>query len=247
MNIDHSEKNYATEEKFKEECISLVEDRFPGCIYYMVRRYTEKDKTTKPLQDAHIDCIVLWRGKIYLIDFKCVNSDTGYCDCAILEIYRQYEENHKLKSITEGWIKSSGVVYVPDELLLEMPEELRKVISANGNILDVDSDRQYIIRITDNEAIVFRKDNIRRVKYNHLTEYNYKNLVREKDSGNKSENVANGNIKWDYNKYYYYDKPEDVAELDEMEAIMLHKKRKPNTIGGCYWEKVTIKDYSSRS
>ena len=91
MTYEYKEENYYTEGKYEPNYNSIIEQHFPGCIYYKVRRYTKADPITKPLQDAHIDYIVLWRGKLILIDFKGINTKNGYADCAILEIFRQYE------------------------------------------------------------------------------------------------------------------------------------------------------------
>ena len=123
---DHREIRYFTEEKFSGNYISIIEQYFPGCLWYKVRRYTEEDPVTKPLQDAHIDYIVLWRGKLILIDFKGVNSEDGHPDCAILEIFRQYEYiqsdgKSRLGLIKEGWFKAAGEVIVPAEILNDMP------------------------------------------------------------------------------------------------------------------------------
>ena len=86
MTYGYKEKNNRTEDKFSGNYISIINQCFPKSIYYKVRRYTEDDPVTKPLQDAHIDYIVLWRGKLYLIDVKGNNTKNGYAEYAILEI-----------------------------------------------------------------------------------------------------------------------------------------------------------------
>ena len=214
MAYDHKEENYVTEEKFSENYISIIKQCFPGSIYYKVRRYTKENPVTKPLQDAHIDYIVLWRGALILIDFKGINTENGYADCAILEIFRQYKKNHKLGLIIEGWVKATGEVVVPTEILDDMPEAMRDAIP-NG-IIDVPESRQYIIRVSEKEFIPFRKDNIRNFRKRHPEKFRLNELVYEIDSGNKEENIKKGDIKYDFNMYFYYNNIEDVNYLEEI-------------------------------
>lgn len=211
---DHKEENYCTEEKFSEHYISIINQCFPGSIYYKVRRYTKADPVTKPLQDAHIDYIVLWRGALILIDFKGINTENGYADCAILEIFRQYKKNHKLGLIIEGWVKATGEVVVPTEILDDMPKAMRNAMP-NG-MIDVPASRQYIIRVSGKEFIPFRKDNIRNFRKRHPEKFRLNELVYEMDSGNKEENIKKGDIKYDFNMYFYYNNIKDVNYLEEM-------------------------------
>ena len=219
---DHKEENYCTEEKFSENYISIIKQCFPGSIYYKVRRYTKADPVTKPLQDAHIDYIVLWRGKLILIDFKGNNTKNGYADYAILEIYRQYEYiqpdgSSKLGLIKEGWVKSCGEVTVPTEILNDMPEAMRDAIP-NG-IIDVPESRQYIIRVSGKEFIPFRKDKIREFRIRHPEKFRLNELVYELDSGNKDGSLI---IKHDFNMYFYYNDIKDVNYLEEMGTKKYH-------------------------
>lgn len=216
MTYGYKVKNNRTEDKFSGNYISIINQRFPGCIWYKVRRYTEEDPVTKPLQDAHIDYIVLWRGKLYLIDFKGNNTKNGYADYAILEIFRQYEYiqpdgSSKLGLIKEGWVKSCNDVEVPAEILDEMPEAMRNAIP-NG-IIDVPESRQYIIRVSEKEFITFRKDNIRNFRKRHPEKFRLNELVYEIDSGNKEESLI---IKHDFNLYFYYNNIKDVNYLQEI-------------------------------
>ena len=216
MTYGYKEKNNRTEDKFSGNYISIINQYFPGCIYYKVRRYTEEDPVTKPLQDAHIDYIVLWRGKLYLIDFKGNNTKNGYADYAILEIFRQYEYiqpdgSSKLGLIKEGWVKACGEVEVPAEILNEMPKAMRNAIP--DGIIDVPENRQYIIRVSGKEFIPFRKDNIRNFRKRHPEKFRLNELVYEIDSGNKNGSVI---IKHDFNMYFYYNNIKDVNYLEEM-------------------------------
>ena len=216
MTYGYKEKNNRTEDKFSGNYISIINQCFPKSIYYKVRRYTEDDPVTKPLQDAHIDYIVLWRGKLYLIDFKGNNTKNGYADYAILEIYRQYEYiqpdgSSKLGLIKEGWVKSCGEVEVPAEILNEMPKAMRDAIP-NG-IIDVPENRQYIIRVSGKEFIPFRKDLIRNFRKRHPEKFRLSELVYEIDSGNKDGSLI---IKHDFNMYFYYNDIKDVNYLEEM-------------------------------
>ena len=220
MLYDHKEENYCTEEKFSENYISIIKQCFPGSIYYKVRRYTKADPVTKPLQDAHIDYIVLWRGKLILIDFKGINTKNGYADCAILEIFRQYKKNHKLGLIIEGWVKATGEVVVPTEILDDMPEAMRDAIP-NG-MIDVPASKQYIIRVSEKEFIPFRKDKIKECRIRHPEKFRLNELVYEMDSGNKEENIKKGDIKYDFNMYFYYNNIEDVNYLEEIGAKKYH-------------------------
>ena len=213
---NHREKRYFTEEKFSGNYISIIKQRFPGCLWYKVRRYTEEDPVTKPLQDAHIDYIVLWRGKLYLIDFKGNNTKNGYADYAILEIYRQYEYiqpdgSSKLGLIKEGWVKACNDVEVPAEILEDMPEEMRNAIP-NG-IIDVPENRQYIIRVSGKEFIPFRKDKIREFRKKHPEMFSLGALVYEIDDEKNEESLT---IKYDFNLYFYYNDIKDVNYLEEM-------------------------------
>ena len=222
MTYGYKEKNNRTEDKFSGNYISIINQCFPKSIYYKVRRYTEDDPVTKPLQDAHIDYIVLWRGKLYLIDFKGNNTKNGYADYAILEIYRQYEYiqpdgSSKLGLIKEGWVKACGEVEVPAEILNEMPEAMRNAIP-NG-IIDVPESRQYIIRVSGKEFIPFRKDNIRNFRKRHPEKFRLNELVHEIDSGNKDGSVI---IKHDFNMYFYYNDIKDVNYLEEMGVKKYH-------------------------
>ena len=219
---DHKEENYCTEEKFSENYISIINQCFPGSIYYKVRRYTKVDPVTKPLQDAHIDYIVLWRGALILIDFKGINTKNGYADCAILEIFRQYEYlqpdgSYKSGRIIEGWVKSCGEVEVPAEILEDMPEEMRNAIP-NG-IIDVPENRQYIIRVSGKEFIHFRKDLIREFRKKHTEMFSPGALVYEIDDEKKK---GSSKIKYDFNLYFYYNDSEDVKYLEEIGAKKYH-------------------------
>ena len=216
MVYDHKEENYVTEEKFSENYISIINQCFPGSIYYKVRRYTEADPVTKPLQDAHIDYVVIRRGGLILIDFKGINTENGYADCAILEIFRQYEYiqsdgKSKLGCIREGWVKVAGEVTVPTEILDDMPKAMRDAIP-NG-IIDVSASRQYIIRVSEKEFIPFRKDNIRNFRKRHPEKFRLNELVYEIDSGNKNGSLI---IKHDFNMYFYYNNIKDVNYLEEI-------------------------------
>ena len=218
MTYGYKEKNNRTEDKFSGNYISIIKQRFPGCIYYKVRRYTEEDPVTKPLQDAHIDYIVLWKGKLYLIDFKGNNTKNGYADYAILEIFRQYEYiqpdgTSKLGLIKEGWVKSCGEVEVPAEILDEMPKAMRDAIPEG--IIDVPESRQYIIRVSGKEFITFRKDMIREFRKRHPERFRLEALTYELDSGNKDESLT---IKHDFNMYFYYNDIKDVNYLEEIGA-----------------------------
>ena len=219
---DHREVRYFTEEKYKGNYESIIKQYFPGGTYYKVRRYTEDDPVTKPLQDAHIDYIVLWRGKLYLIDFKGVNTKDGYADCAILEIFRQYkylqpDGTYKSGRIIEGWVKSCGEVVVPTEILDDMPKAMRDAIP--DGIIDVPANRQYIIRVSEKEFIRFRKDEIRAYKFKYLERFRLNELVCEIDSGNKEESLI---IKHDFNMYFYYNDIKDVNYLEEIGAKKYH-------------------------
>ena len=222
MTYGYKEKNNRTEDKFSGNYISIINQCFPGCIYYKVRRYTEDDPVTKPLQDAHIDYIVLWRGKLYLIDFKGNNTKNGYADYAMLEIYRQYEYiqpdgSSKLGLIKEGWIKACGEVEVPAEILEDMPKAMRDAIP-NG-IIDVPANRQYIIRVSGKEFVRFRKDEIKAYKFKYLERFRLNELVYEIDSGNKDGSLI---IKHDFNMYFYYNDIKDVNYLEEIGAKKYH-------------------------
>ena len=219
---DHREIRYFTEEKYKGNYELIIKQYFPGGIYYKVRRYTEEDPVTKPLQDAHIDYIVLWRGKLYLIDFKGVNTKDGYADCAILEIYRQYkylqpDGTYKSGRTIEGWVKSCGEVEVPTEILDEMPKAMRDAIP--DGIIDVPESRQYIIRVSGKEFIPFRKDKIREFRKNHIEMFSPGALVYEIDDENKK---GSSKIKYDFNLYFYYNDSEDVNYLEEIGAKKYH-------------------------
>ena len=234
MTYGYKEKNNRTEDKFSGNYISIINQCFPKSIYYKVRRYTEDDPVTKPLQDAHIDYIVLWRGKLYLIDFKGNNTKNGYADYAILEIFRQYEYiqpdgSSKLGLIKEGWVKACNDVEVPAEILEDMPEAMRNAIP-NG-IIDVPENRQYIIRVSGKEFIPFRKDNIRNFRKRHPEKFRLNVLVHELDSGNKEESLI---IKHDFNMYFYYNDIKDVNYLEEMGA-------KKYQLVGATWYPVPIK------
>ena len=229
----HREIRYFTEEKFSGNYESIIKQRFPGGIWYKVRRYTEEDPVTKPLQDAHIDYIVLWKGKLYLIDFKGNNTKNGYADYAILEIYRQYEYiqpdgTSKLGLIKEGWVKSCGEVEVPAEILDEMPRAMRDAIP-NG-IIDVPESRQYIIRVSGKEFITFRKDMIREFRKRHPEKFRLEALTYELDSGNKNGSLI---IKHDFNMYFYYNDSEDVKYLEEIGIKKYH-------LVGAKWYQVPI-------
>ena len=222
MTYGYKEKNNRTEDKFSGNYISIINQYFPGCIYYKVRRYTEEDPVTKPLQDAHIDYIVLWKGKLYLIDFKGNNTKNGYADYAILEIFRQYEyiqpdETSKLGIVREGWVKSCGEVEVPVEILNDMPRAMRDAIP--DGIIDVPENRQYIIRVSEKEFIHFRKDLIREFRKKHTEMFRLSELVYELDSGNKDGSLI---IKHDFNMYFYYNDIKDVNYLEEMGAKKYH-------------------------
>ena len=222
MSYDYKEGNYGTEEKFSGHYVSIINQYFPKCIYYKVRRYTETDPVTKPLQDAHIHYIVLWRGALILIDFKGINTENGYTDCAILEIFRQYEYiqsdgTSKLGCIREGWVKSCGEVTVPTEILDDMPKAMRDAIP-NG-IIDVPESRQYIIRVSGKEFIPFRKDNIRNFRKRHPEKFRLNELVYKLDSGNKDGSLI---IKHDFNMYFDYNNSEDVNYLEEMGVKKYH-------------------------
>ena len=226
----HREIRYFTEEKFSGNYISIIKQRFPGCLWYKVRRYTKEDPVTKPLQDAHIDYIVLWKGKLYLIDFKGNNTKDGYADYAILEIFRQYEYiqpdgSSKWGLIKEGWVKSCNDVEVPAEILEEMPEEMRNAIP-NG-IIDVPESRQYIIRVSGKEFITFKKDMIREFRKRHLENFRLNELVHELDDEDNEENLI---IKHDFNMYFYYNDIKDVNYLEEMGA------KKYQLVGATWYE-----------
>ena len=219
---DYKEENHATEEKFSGNYISIINQYFPGSIYYKVRRYTKADPVTKPLQDAHIDYIVLWNGKLYLIDFKGNNTKNGYADYAILEIFRQYEYvqpdgTSKLGCIKEGWVKACGDVEVPTEILDDMPKAMRDAIP-NG-IIDVPENRQYIIRVSEKEFIHFRKDLIREFRKKHTEMFSPGALVYEIDDEKKK---GSSKIKYDFNLYFYYNDIKDVNYLEEMGAKKYH-------------------------
>lgn len=239
MTYGYKEKNNRTEDKFSGNYISIINQCFPGCIYYKVRRYTKADPVTKPLQDAHIDYIVLWREKLYLIDFKGNNTKNGYADYAILEIYRQYEYTQpdgstKLGLIKEGWVKSCGEVQVPAEILNDMPRAMRDAIP-NG-IIDVPENRQYIIRVSGKEFIPFRKDNIRNFRKRHPEKFRLNELVYEIDSGNKNGSLI---IKHDFNMYFYYNNIKDVNYLEEIGV-------KKYQLVGATWYPVPIKKLGNR-
>ena len=230
---DHAEVRYFTEEKYKGNYELIIKQYFPGGIYYKVRRYTEEDPVTKPLQDAHIDYIVLWRGKLYLIDFKGGNTKDGYADCAILEIFRQYkylqpDGSYKSGRIIEGWVKSCNDVEVPAEILDEMPEAMRDAIP-NG-IIDVPESRQYIIRVSGKEFITFRKDMIREFRKRYIEMFSPGALVYELDDENNEESLI---IKHDFNMYFYYNDIKDVNYLEEMGV------KKYQLVGG-QWYQVPI-------
>lgn len=234
MTYGYKAKNNRTEDKFSGNYVSIINQYFPKSIYYKVRRYTEEDPVTKPLQDAHIDYIVLWNGKLFLIDFKGNNTKNGYADYAILEIYRQYEYiqpdgSSKLGLIKEGWVKSCGEVEVPAEILNDMPKAMRNAIP-NG-IIDVPANRQYIIRVSEKEFIRFRKDEIRAYKFKYLERFRLNELVYEIDSGNKEESLI---IKHDFNLYFYYNNTKDVNYLEEIGAKKYH-------LVGAKWYPVSIK------
>ena len=219
---DHAEIRYFTEGKYKGNYESIIEQCFPGSIYYKVRRYTEEDPVTKPLQDAHIDYIVLWRGMLILIDFKGVNTKNGYADCAILEIFRQYkylqpDGSYKSGRIIEGWVKSCNDVEVPAEILEEMPKEMRDAIP-NG-IIDVPENRQYIIRVSGKEFITFRKDLIREFRKKHTEMFSPGALVYEIDDKNKE---GTSKIKYDFNMYFDYNNSKHVKYLEEMGVKKYH-------------------------
>ena len=222
ISYDHREVRYFTEEKYKGNYESIIEQYFPRCIYYKVRRYTEEDPVTKPLQDAHIDYIVLWKGMLILIDFKGVNTENGYADYAILEIFRQYkylqpDGSYKSGRIIEGWVKSCGEVEVPVEILEDMPEEMRNAIP-NG-IIDVPENRQYIIRVSEKEFIHFRKDLIREFRKKHTEMFSLGALVYEIDDEKKE---GSSKIKYDFNLYFYYNDIKDVNYLEEMGVKKYH-------------------------
>ena len=230
----HREIRYFTEEKFSGNYESIIKQRFPGGIWYKVRRYTEEDPVTKPLQDAHIDYIVLWKGKLYLIDFKGNNTKNGYADYAILEIFRQYEYiqpdgTSKLGLIKEGWVKSCGEVEVPAEILDEMPRAMRDAIP-NG-IIDVPESRQSIIRVSGKEFITFRKDMIREFRKRHIENFRLNKLVYVLDDENNEESLT---IKHDFNMYFYYNDSKDVNYLEEMGV-------KKYQLVGAIWYQVPIK------
>ena len=42
------------------------------------------------------------------------------------------------------------------------------------------------------------------------------------DSGNKEENIKKGDIKYDFNMYFYYNNIEDVNYLEEIGAKKYH-------------------------
>ena len=231
---DHREVRYFTEEKYKGNYESIIKQRFPGGIYYKVRRYTEEDPVTKPLQDAHIDYIVLWRGRLYLIDFKGNNTKNGYADYAILEIFRQYkylqpDGSYKSGRTIEGWVKSCNDVEVPVEILNDMPKEMRDAIP-NG-IIDVPESRQYIIRVSGKEFITFRKDMIREFRKRHTEMFSPGALVYEIDDEKKK---GSSKIKYDFNLYFYYNDSKDVNYLEEMGA-------KKYQLVGATWYEVPIK------
>lgn len=239
MTYGYKEKNNRTEDKFSGNYISIINQCFPKSIYYKVRRYTEEDPVTKPLQDAHIDYIVLWRGRLYLIDFKGNNTKNGYADYAILEIFRQYEYiqpdgSSKWGLIKEGWVKSCGEVTVPAEILDEMPKAMRDAIS-NG-IIDVPENRQYIIRVSRKEFITFRKDMIREFRKRHIEKFRLGALVYEIDSGNKEESLI---IKHDFNMYFYYN---DIKDVNYLEEIGVKKYQ----LVGATWYPVPISELGNR-
>lgn len=216
MTYEYKEENYCTEGKYEPNYESIIEQHFPGSTYYKVRGYSKTDLVTKPLQDAHIDYIVLWRGKLILIDFKGVNTKHGYADYAILEVFRQYEYiqpdgSSKLGCIKEGWVKACGEVTVPAEILDDMPKAIRDAIP-NG-IIDVPESRQYIIRVSGKEFIPFRKDRIREFRKRHPEKFRLEALTYELDSGNKDGNLI---IKHDFNMYFYYNDIKDVNYLEEI-------------------------------
>ena len=236
---DHAEKRYFTEEKYKGNYESIINQYYPGSIYYKVRRYTEEDPVTKPLQDAHIDYIVLWRGKLILIDFKGGNTKDGYADCAILEIFRQYkylqpDGTYKSGRTIEGWVKSCNDVEVPAEILEDMPKAMRDAIP-NG-IIDVPESRQYIIRVSGKEFITFRKDKIRNFRINHIEMFSPGALVHEIDDEKKK---GSSKIKYDFNMYFYYNDIKDVNYLEEMGI------KKYQLVGG-QWYEVPIEKLGNR-
>lgn len=231
---DHREVRYFTEEKYKGNYELIIKQYFPGGIYYKVRRYTEEDPVTKPLQDAHIDYIVLWRGKLYLIDFKGNNTKNGYADYAILEIFRQYEYTQpdgstKMGVIKEGWVKSAGPVEVPAEILDDMPKAMRDAIP--DGIIDVPENRQYIIRVSGKEFITFRKNMIREFRKRHIEMFSPGALVYELDDENNEKSLT---IKHDFNMYFYYNNIKDVNYLEEMGV-------KKYQLVGATWYPVPIK------
>ena len=78
----YNEPNFKVEDRLTPKGMEFLRQTFPGCKLKRIKSYTNSDKSTKKLQDDHIDTIMLYEGLEYLIDFKCLNAD--YYNCVIM-------------------------------------------------------------------------------------------------------------------------------------------------------------------
>ena len=190
--------NFDTENRLTPKGMEFLRQIYAGCKLKRIKSYTNSDRSTQELQDDHIDTIMIYEGLEYLIDFKTLNSDVGYYNCVIIELYRQWIYNfNELQPLKLGWIKSSKYHNIPLE-------------------------RQLIVQVCDKQIFVYSKADAHRVIKKYKADFHITNLSVKIDKGNKRSNMAKGNILYKYNKYLNFRNYRHKNILQDMQTKKYH-------------------------
>ena len=173
----YDKPNMQTEDRLTPVGLKALKQLYPGCKLKRIKSYTKSDKSTKELQDDHIDTIMIYEGEEYLIDFKTLNSDVGYYNCVIIELYRQWTFNFiETQPLEYGWIEASKYHNIPLE-------------------------RQLIVQVCDKQIFIYNKADAHRVINKYKSDFHITNLSVKLDKGNKRSDLKKGKMLHKYNKY----------------------------------------------
>ena len=190
--------NFKTEDRLTPKGMEFLRQIYAGCKLKRIKSYTNSDRSTQELQDDHIDTIMIYEGLEYLIDFKTLNSDVGYYNCVIIELYKQWIYNfNELQPLKYGWIEASKYNNIP-------------------------LDRQLIVQVCDKQIFIYTKADAYEVIRKYKKDFHITNLSVKIDKGNKRSNMAKGNILYKYNKYLNFRNFRHKMILKDMNAKKYH-------------------------
>ena len=194
----YDKPNFDTEDRLTPVGLDALKQIYPGCKLKRIKSYTNSDRSTEDLQNDHIDTIMEYEGLEYIVDFKTLNSDTGYYNCVIIELYRQWLYNFiELQQPKWGWIKPSKYHNIPLE-------------------------RQLIVQVCDKQIFIYSKADAHKVIKKYRKDFHITNLSVKIDKGNKRSNMKKGNILYKYNKYLNFSNFRHKNILNDMNAKKYH-------------------------